>query len=533
VSIIESTQTNPTDASEATFEFPEPVTHGAGITFHYDELELYNQNRDLWRSDVDDPTEQPVSVAAYQPEFISRSGDFALRFRSSRWKAGKENANGWRRWYKYHLTLRERATDHRGREHWNTPAVSLNITIEPQATGLTYEDGNELTLPFGEGTRVVVQTTYPGGPEDIRQRTVQALSEVFDYDQDAYDPESARITKLEAYARFDDSLMNSVVECTENSKRLIAYGGGGLNAWQDRMKEGYIEALLKSDRWDALDFENVGYEELVKVYHINNWVDRPPSDPLRHPKLEAAYNGGASSHPRLSEWEEVIARLQHKVVQHARWTGLSPEDLVADRYYLGEHAPVREYPVLDDRRMKLRQYYDTLRNPIIAEVSNERTRSPFDILSILLQENGATYDELKRLSGLSRSMVRKHIARFKERGLVERIGNPVIVVFKAPYVEDVVRRVVEGWEPDTVSGKRSEREKRAEERRGAREDSGDNDENEAAQTTRTRFKCISELEITVAMLAPLIARDYLTERDIRVRCKDDLEAKAIEAVDLA
>lgn len=406
----------------------------------------------------------------------------------------------------------------------------MSITIEPQATGLTYEDGNELTLPFGEGTRVIVQTTYPDGPEDVLQRTVRALSEVFDYDSDAYDPDSDRITKLESHVRLDGSLMNSVIECVENSKRLIAYGGGGLKAWQDRMEEGYIEALLKSDRWDTLDFEKVNYSELVKVYRTGNWVSRSPSDPLHHPKLEAAYNGGAESHPRLSEWEEVIDQLQHKVAQHARWTGLSPEDLVADPYYPGKHAPIREYPVLDGRRVQLRQYYETLRNPVFAEVAKEQTRGPFDILSILLEQSGATYDELETLTGLSRSSIRKHVARFEELGFIERLSNPTVVVFESPYVEEIVREVVEGWEPNTIARKHLEREKRAKERRSDREDSEDTIEDETTQAARARFKYIDELGITAAMLSPLIAQDHLTERDIRVRCKDDLEAKALAAI---
>ena len=95
MSPVETTQDDSTNTPEATFGFPEPVTHGAGITFHYDDLALYNQNRDLWRSDVGDPADQPITVAEYQPDFIDRSGDFALRFKSSGWKAGKEGANGW------------------------------------------------------------------------------------------------------------------------------------------------------------------------------------------------------------------------------------------------------------------------------------------------------------------------------------------------------------------------------------------------------------------------------------------------------
>lgn len=79
MSSVGTTQTDPNDAPEATFEFPEPVTHGAGITFHVRDFGLYKQAPELWRSDVGDPAEQPVTVAEYQPEFIARSGDFALR----------------------------------------------------------------------------------------------------------------------------------------------------------------------------------------------------------------------------------------------------------------------------------------------------------------------------------------------------------------------------------------------------------------------------------------------------------------------
>ena len=456
-----------------TFAFPEPVTHGAGITFHYDDLGLYDQARDLWRSEVADPENQPATVVPFDPAFIDRSGDFALRFRSSRWKAGKETSSGgWRQWFKYHLTLKERVVDDRGREHWKTPEVSLDIRLEPQADGLTYKDGNALSLPHGEGTHVWVQTTYPDGPEDVRRRTMNALGTVFDVDPAAVDPDSERITKLEAHVRFDIGLKNEAVECLENSKRLVHYGGGAeLKAWQERSRDGWVEARVDTDRWDHLGFERAGYKESIKVYMIGDWVDRPTADPLHHPKLEAAYQGGGrGAHPRLSAWDTVLDRLRHKVAQQARWTGLSPGNLVADPYYLGEHAPLVEYHSLAGRRDDLRAYYDDLRLPVTKEVTKESTRSPYDILSLVLEYNGANYDDLETLTGLSRRTVRYHVERFEELGFVERIGNPVMVVFTAPYVEDIVREVVEGVDPNTVAGKRLERERRATERRERREE---------------------------------------------------------------
>ena len=372
MSAVKDTQADPTDVP-ATFAFPEPVTHGAGITFHYQSTGLYNQARDLWRSEVSDPENQPVTVATYQPDFLDRSGDFALRFKSSGWKAGKEmRTNGWRRWYKHHLTLKEHVVDDRGREQWKTPEVSLDIRIEPQVEELTYEDGNDLLLPFDEGTRVVVQLTYPDGPDDVRRRTARALCEVFDYDPSVVDSDSEQITKLESHIRFVADRTNEAVECLENSKRLIHYGGSAeLKAWQQRARAGWLEARVDTDRWDHLGFERAGYKESMKIYHIGDRADRPSSDPLHHPKLETAYQGGSGAHPRLSAWDTVLDRLQHKVAQQARWAGLTPSDLVADPYYLGEHAPVREYPSLAGRREDLRAYYDS--SPASHSGSNQGT----------------------------------------------------------------------------------------------------------------------------------------------------------------
>jgi DNA-binding transcriptional ArsR family regulator len=160
-------------------------------------------------------------------------------------------------------------------------------------------------------------------------------------------------------------------------------------------------------------------------------------------------------------------------------------------------------------------------------VSKESTRGPFDILSIVLEHDGATYDELVALTGLSRSSVRKHVARFEELGFVERIGNPVIVVFEAPYVEDIVRDVVEGWEPDTVAGKRLEREKRATERREKRERSEDTTDDDVTQAQRALFRYIRETGLNPNDLARLMHNGVLGGRDVRVRWDSSLAEKAV------
>lgn len=46
MSTVENARTDPTNALDS-FAFPEPVTHGVGVTFHYKDIGLYDQARDI------------------------------------------------------------------------------------------------------------------------------------------------------------------------------------------------------------------------------------------------------------------------------------------------------------------------------------------------------------------------------------------------------------------------------------------------------------------------------------------------------
>lgn len=511
--------------------YPQPVTHGAGISYNLENTSIYDQARDLWRSEIGEPDAGPLYIP-YEPDFIEQergnSEGFALRFKSSGWKAGTETrTNGYRQWYEYHLTLRERVRSGGG-TRWKEPlGISLDIHIQPQSGELVYPDGSNFSLPYGEGTKIWVQTTYPDGPDDMVERSTNALEACFDYGYSGYIPGSARITKLESHVRFDIEAKNRAVECLENSKRLIAYGGSAeLSAWQKMTQTGWLEARVDSDRWDLLGFDSAGFGETMKIYQMGDWADRPPEDPLYHPKWEAAYQGGGESHPPLSAWSGLSERLQHKVVQHCWWAGISPDDLVSDPHYLGPSENVGRYRDLEGRRDDLKAIYDDLRLPIISEM-DKGTRGPFDILSVVLDHSGADYDTLEAETGLSRSTIRYHVARFEDLGFVERVSNPTWVFFEAPYVEDMVREIVNGWEPDTVARKRIERGKRADERRDARESKSTETDESDEQAARALFRYIEEVGITPDQLSTLIAQGELSERDVRVRWSEELEEKAI------
>lgn len=519
------------DADEPLRCYPRPVTHGAGISYNLEDTDLYDQAREIWRSEIGEPDAGPLFIP-YDPDFIKQergnSEGFALRFKSSGWKAGTETGtNGYRQWYEYHLTLRERVTSG-GRTRWKEPlGISLDIHIQPQSEELVYPDGSDFSLPYGEGTKIWMQTTYPDGPDDMVERATNALEACFDYEYSGYIPGSARITKLESHVRFDIEEKNRAVECLENSKRLIAYGGSAeLSAWQERTQAGWLEARVDSDRWDLLGFDSAGFGETMKVYQIGDWADRSLEDPLHHPKWEAAYQGGGESHPPLSAWSELSERLQHKVVQHCWWAGISPDDLISDPHYLGPSENVGRYPDLEGRRDDLKAIYDDLRLPVVSEMDKE-TRGPFDILSVVLDHSGADYDTLEAETGLSRSTIRYHVARFEELGFIERVSNPTWVFFEAPYVEEIVREVVNGWEPDTVARKRIERGKRADERRDKREGESTGGDESDAQAARALFRYIEEVGITPDQLSTLIAQGHLSERDVRVRWSEELEDEAI------
>lgn len=141
------------------------------------------------------------------------------------------------------------------------------------------------------------------------------------------------------------------------------------------------------------------YPELLKLYHTNDRATRSPSDPLRQAKLEAAYPGG-KRHPSLSEWDDVLSWLQHLVVEHLRWAGIGPSDLVADDYYSGPNAPARSYERIEGRRKDLRARYERLEVPVIGEITKPR-KTALDVLMIMLENGGATYSTLMEGTGLS------------------------------------------------------------------------------------------------------------------------------------
>jgi hypothetical protein len=517
----------------------EPISHGVGVSLLLaDGLDVYGALRDLWRERVDEPGKTIDLVEDYAPSFLP-GDDYVLRFKSSRWKAGMEKSGTWRRWYKYHLQLRRVETDEDGERVYRKPPTSLNLVIEPQVEGLTYKDGNDVRLPYGEGTRVSIQTTFcERGPETVN-RLLGALTEAVGpdvVDAGTMKRDSVRIWKAEAHVRFDIDEKHAVKKTLDKSEDLVDVGGGSeIDVDKRRESEGWLEASVVSDRFDRLGFDETDYSEGLKVYQASKWYDKPRSDPFHHPKLEAYLAGSPGQSPHISEFDEVLDRLRALVCSHLEWAGVPDSALVPDDYFKPAIQPRFEWSHPEGRREDLKAFYNRFETVIYGECLKANTCAVFDILCVVNERYGATYDTLEAETGYSRSNIQYHVSRLVEQGLLRTIGNPAIVCYDADYLYDLADDVVEqigtdAFDEETLARRRLGREDRAEERREARErrqdpDDGLDDEpaeagDDVEQEKRDRWVYLKDWYGTPKMLVDEIVDGERSERDVRLRVLD-------------
>jgi len=176
------------------------------------------------------------------------------------------------------------------------------------------------------------------------------------------------------------------------------------------------------------------------VYQHGAWTDVPADDYRRHPKLEASFAGVERGElPHVDEWESVMDHLRRVVATHATWAGVERADLVADDFFDGPGADSWTFERPTGRKEMLRKRYEDAATTIFHEAASKLTTSVHDILRVIVQENGATYQKIAEETGLARSTVRYHVARLEEDGVLVRTGNPVLVVFSALALRDEAR----------------------------------------------------------------------------------------------
>jgi DNA-binding MarR family transcriptional regulator len=519
-----------------TCEYPEPRAHGAGVMNVLNDADgedpetLYMRAIKYWRDEVGSRDNEPHIVADdvehdWLPELPSGT-EYVYQLTSSRWKAGNGEGENYSAFYDQHIKLR-RMNDE---GDLSVPATSIHIELMPQSRDLVYKDGNPLECPFGEGTKVRATTTWAETGHEIERRMFDALREI--YGEDAVNIQtrnhnSRKIVKAEGHIRFDIEKKNQAIETIEQSKQLIGWGGASeIDAYQERIREGWLEAKLISDRWDLLGFQGKRYSTEVKIYQTHDFHKRPPNDPFKHPKLEASFAGvDDGALPHIDQWDDVMTHLREIVATHAEWAGIERSDLVEDDYFDGSGAPTMQYEKPQGRREMLRRRYEDVATEVYREALKTNTEAVYDILKIVTEESGASYDTLEERTGLARTTVRYHVRRLAENGVFARLGNPVIVVFVSHQLLERAKEIIREIKPDDQAEDMAERaeerrEKREERDDEARDEDGlqeDSDDSDDGHGDRGDWEYFDVLELEPHQIGNALERGFLAEGHVRLR----------------
>ena len=520
---------------------PRPVAHGAGLQAVFNDLHrdvpIYSAAHQAWYECVGDRDQEPGILAELDHESIDwlpapAAERWVVKLSSSGWKGGDGEGDSWSQYYKYHLTLRQE--DDEGDLH--TSGLACSLTVIPQFSDLTYQDGNAITYQYGEGSLVRINTTWAETSEEVERRMDDVLEHALGIDRDRLradrDHDSRRVTKAEAHHRFDIGWKRQVVDTIDKTRELIAYGGmSEIDAHHQRQREGWLEALLVADRWHLLGFERTSYDIELKCYQATGWADRPREDPSHHPKLEASFAGANndSALPHVDEWDEVMSVLRSIVSAHLEWSGVGRDQLVADDYQDGPTVPDYRYPHPEGRREQLRERFETVATEVYREALKANTDAVYDILSVIATESGASYDVLEERTGLARSTIRYHVSRLQDAGVCEKISNPVLVVFPSlaalENAKDILRTI---YPDDTVEDMVDRAEKRRE-RREERSEPGDvdgddleesdddQDDGDLAGDDSSTWRYFDDVGLEPHHLANALENEYLEPEHVRIR----------------
>jgi len=518
---------------------PQPVAHGASVQAVFNDMDssgdtAYQQTLDLWRDRVGDRDLEPYALTKVDADNIDglrparHDREYVFVLNSSSWKAGTGTGDDYSAWYKYDVKLRE--VDDEGDLYM--PPLSIHLRIEPQDEQLVYADGNDFEPVYGEGTRITCQTTWADSAEEVERRMLQSLDVVLGFDSEHlrhfrnYD--SRRLIKAEAHVRFDIGWKRQVVDALRSSEDLIAFGGmTEIESYRKRQREGWLEAVVDADRWHLLGFDRNVMNTEVKVYQAQGWADRPRSDPSHHPKLEASFSGvqGNGALPHVDDWDDVMQSLREIVSSHLDWAGVGRDELVADDYFDGPSVECYEYNHPEVRRDQLRARYEAVSTEVYREAMKANTTAVYDILRALVIGQGGTYDYLEDHTGLARSTIRYHVARLEERDIVERIGNPVIVVFHSIKILDKSEEVLRKVFPEDTAEDRAERAEERRERREENDDQNETSEDNPEESTDPDphdldtgvWRPFSDLALEPDQLASALNRDFIEADDVAVR----------------
>jgi hypothetical protein len=486
-------------------DFPDPSTHGMGTNTVVNGLDdaahaeddldsIYRSFLDAWHDHVEDPTNEPyIIIEDAHTKFDWANDDYHahLVLKSSRWMVGTE-ANGEQitdgQRYEYSLQLMRYDPETGDLKPKKPLPVNFQVWIRPQERGLVYKSRDELELPFGTGTKFHTQTTYAEPLEAINRTliVVTVALEILDQDRPDWSDmnrESMKMWKGEVHHRIDKELMGAACETLAEAKRLINHGGGA-NMDQDskRRQAGRVRELVRCDRWDRLGFaQPEGIDIGCKVYRSSNWMNYSDST-YKNPKIEAFIAGTHNDQelPHIREWTAMRAHLRQIATGLAVRSGVRVCDLVQDDYYRAWEHEMIDVPIPQGWRAKIEKAIEQRQRDIYRITMSSLTRARWDILWVTAQLQGATYEQLQEITGLSYDYVRELVRELKDAEVLVRLTWPRVIAFDTEELRINALDLLQEVHPD--EGMHEIRE-RAEERREKRRQQRENNDTEESDET--------------------------------------------------
>lgn len=485
-------------------DYPDPITHGVGVDavlndgpdgadYRDDPDTVYRRLLAAWREHVEEPDREPYVVVenAHRVfEFADDDYPAHLCLKSSGWKVGTDATGTGVENQRFEYSLQLVRYDPEDDDLLPTKPLPVNFQtwVRPQEEGLVYKSGDELALPFGTGTKFHTQTTY-AEPLAAVNRTMQVVTVALEAlgrdrpDWSALNRDSLKVWKAEVHHRILKDLMSVACGTLDQAKRLINYGGGAeMEQHSKRAEAGRVRELVRADRWDRLGFvQPDGLELAVKVYRSSNW-HAYRDETYKHPKVEAFLAGTANDQqlPHVREWSALRSVLRQLATGICVRSGVAMGDLVQDDYYDAWERDLVDVPIPMGWRSKLEEANEERERQIYRQTMSSLSRARWDVLWTVAQYEGATYDQLQEVTGLSRDYIREIVRELEDEEILARLTWPRLIVYHNEELRVNAIELLQNVHPDeglhTIKERAEERRERREQRRQQAAQDGDDAE---------------------------------------------------------
>lgn len=491
-------------------DYPDPIDHGFGIEAVLedkadgpDDESFYTRVWRGWRDFVGDRDEEPYVLAEDVHQLFDwLHDDFPahLVLKSKGWMVGRDaDEDGLvGQYYEYSVQVM-RYDEDSGKladdldENLRAP-TSFQCWIQPQDSDLVRPSGDPMVCQHGEGSKFKTQTTYADARESLTRtiETMNLVAAALDIQRPAWETfnrGSWKLWKGEVHHRHTDEKIDTVVHRLSEAESLLEYGGGGDVATKGSMRNGrHVEKKVISDRWDKLGFAKPevleGVKIGIKVYRISG---NPADERLKQPKLEAFIAGSDGELPHADDWQIIRSVLRQLVDTFAVRANLNLGDLREDDYYKPRDRPMVDFYLPEGWRHAVQEANEARLMKMTDIVRAAQTSSKLDILYTVADWNGASYDELADVTGLSKDRVQEIVAEFVDNDVLLRLAMPRIIAFdneelRLNALDELEARFPDDADPRAIEERAEERRERRQRQREKREqqpDEGGEDEAES------------------------------------------------------